>query len=67
MPSGVCVGWNENRGFGFVRPDGGGADIFVHRRNIGNALSLSQGQRVTFQIVADERCGKPRADGVRVL
>jgi CspA family cold shock protein len=67
MAEGVCVGWKEERGFGFVRPDEGGADVFVHRRNIANALWLSQGARVTFDLVTDERSGKPRADRVRVL
>jgi CspA family cold shock protein len=67
MASGVCTGWKEERGFGFIRPDEGGADVFVHRRNIANSLMLRQGQRVTFEIVDDARSGKPRADRVRVL
>lgn len=67
MATGFCTGWKEERGFGFVRPDHGGGDVFVHRRHITNALWLSQGQRVTFDIVDDERSGKPRADRVRVI
>ncbi len=67
MASGFCVGWNDARGFGFVRPDQGGADVFVHRRDIANAITLQQGTRVSFEIIMDERRGKPRADGVRVL
>jgi CspA family cold shock protein len=67
MASGICTGWKEDRGFGFLRPDHGGPDVFVHRRDIGNALWLTQGQRVTFEVVDDARSGKPRADNVRVL
>ena len=67
MASGVCVGWKDGRGFGFVRPDHGGADIFVHACDIANADVLTQGQRVLFEVVTDDRSGKPRADRVRVI
>jgi cold shock protein len=67
MASGSCVGWKEDRGFGFIRPDHGGADVFVHSRDIANADVLKQGQRVSFEVVNDDRRGKPRADKVRVL
>ena len=66
MASGVCVGWKES-GYGFIRPDGGGSDLFVHARNIANADKLNQGQRVSFEVVTDDRRGKPRADRVRVI
>jgi cold shock CspA family protein len=39
----------------------------VHARNIANADKLSQGQRVSFEIIMDEKRGKQRADRVRVL
>jgi CspA family cold shock protein len=64
---GVVVGWNENRGFGFVRPAEGGADVFVHRRDITNAVMLSQGMNVIFDVVMEEPRGKPRAIQVRVI
>ena len=68
MASGTVVGFNEDRGYGFIRLDGGNsADIFVHARNIANADKLNQGQRVSFEIVTDEKRGKLRADRVRVL
>jgi cold shock protein len=65
MASGSCVGWQENRGFGFIRSDEGGADVFVHRNDIMNAIALAQGWRVTFDIGTDERRGKPKAVRVR--
>jgi CspA family cold shock protein len=67
MASGSCVGWKEEAGYGFIRPDGGGGDVFVHARDIANADKLSQGQRVSFEVITDERRGKPRADRVRVI
>jgi cold shock protein len=68
MASGVVVGFKDDRGYGWIRPDdGGGGDIFVHARNIVNADKLNQGQRVSFDVVTDDRRGKPRADKVRVI
>jgi len=67
MAQGVVVGFKDDRGFGFIRPDGGGGDVFVHARNIANADKLNQGQRVSFEIVTDDRRNKPRADRVRVI
>jgi CspA family cold shock protein len=67
MAQGVVVGFKDDRGFGFIRPDDGGGDIFVHARDIANADKLNQGQRVSFEIVTDEKRGKPRADRVRVI
>jgi CspA family cold shock protein len=67
MAHGVVVGFKDDRGFGFIRPDGGGGDIFVHARNIANADKLNQGQRVSFEVVTDDRRGKPRADRVMVI
>jgi cold shock protein len=67
MAHGVVVGFKDDRGFGFIRPDEGGGDVFVHARDIANADKLNQGQRVSFEIVMDDRRGKPRADRVRVI
>jgi cold shock CspA family protein len=67
MAAGVCVGWKENQGYGFIRPDAGGADLFVHRRDLAVALCLLQFQRVEFEVATDARTGRPRADRVRVI
>jgi CspA family cold shock protein len=67
MSTGTVVGYKDDRGFGFIRPDGGGADIFVHARDIANADALKQGQRVMFEAQFDEVRGKERANRVRVL
>jgi cold shock CspA family protein len=68
MSEGIVVGWDDHRGYGFVRPsEGGGADIFVHRRDILNAIMLKQGLKVSFDTEMDERRGKPQAVNVRVI
>jgi len=48
-------------------PDGGGNDVFVHSSSLLNADELKKDQRVEFEIVTDDRRGKPRADKVRVI
>jgi CspA family cold shock protein len=66
MATGICVGWNT-KGFGFIRSDDGGADVFVHATALQNADVLNQGQRVSFEVVNDPQRNKPRADRVRVV
>jgi cold shock protein len=67
MPTGRVTYYAADRGFGFLRPDDGGADVFAHAKHIVNADLLKKDQRVSFEIVMDDRRGKPRADKVRVI
>jgi CspA family cold shock protein len=67
MSTGRTIFFDEARGFGFIRDDQGGGDVFVHSRDISNADMLRADQRVSFEIVMDDRRGKPRANIVRVL
>jgi cold shock protein len=67
MPIGKISHYDEARGFGFIIPDDGGADVFVHANNLTNADALKKDQRVEFEIVTDEKRGKLRADRVRVI
>jgi CspA family cold shock protein len=67
MSTGTVTTFLEDRGFGFIRPVDGGADVFVHVRDLSNRDTLRIGERVEFEIVEDERRGKPRADKVRVI
>lgn len=58
----------DDRGFGFVKPDDGGSDVFVHARSfIGPPNMLKQGARVSFSVGINERNNKPEARQVRVL
>jgi cold shock protein len=52
MSSGIVKWFNESKGFGFIAPEEGGADVFVHYSAIKaeGFKTLSEGQRVTFQV-----------------
>jgi cold shock protein len=68
MPQGTVKFFKQDRGFGFVAPDGGGGDVFVHVSELEKAgiSRLSEGQKVTFDIEPDKKTGKPRAVNVRI-
>ncbi len=67
MSTGTTIFFDEHSGYGFLRPDEGGADIFIHKRDIMNSAPLRAGQKVSFEIVDDERRGKPRASNARII
>ena len=59
MTTGTVKWFSTQKGFGFIAPDGGGKDVFVHVTAVQRAglQSLSEGQRVSFDVV-DDRKGK---------
>lgn len=58
---GVVTTWNDDRGFGFIKPDGGGPDVFLHFTAAPRGTTRPyEGQRLTFEVEQDER-GRPRA------
>mmetsp|Transcript_14358 Transcript_14358/g.30133 ORF Transcript_14358/g.30133 Transcript_14358/m.30133 type:complete len:126 (-) Transcript_14358:64-441(-) len=67
--TGKATRWNAERGFGFIQPDDGDADVFVHRSALGESrdLQLEEGDRVEFEDVFDERKGKSCAGNVVVV
>jgi CspA family cold shock protein len=67
MIEGTIAHFNDDRGFGFIALDDGGADVFVHARDLVNADTLKRDQRVTFEVVNDSGHNKPRAANVRVI
>ena len=69
MTTGTVKWFNAQKGFGFIAPDNGGADAFVHisaveRSGLG---SLHEGQKVGFDLVADRKSGKMSADNLKAL
>ena len=59
---GVVAGYDAERGFGFIAPDAGGADLFVHVSVLRGAEALHQGDRVRYQVRQSDR--GPQADRV---
>ncbi|WP_377848749.1 cold-shock protein [Bosea sp. UC22_33] len=68
MASGVVKWFNETKGYGFITPDGGGNDVFVHVSAVERAglRGLNEGQKVSYELVADKRSGKQSADNLKV-
>ncbi|TLX15997.1 cold-shock protein [Rhizobium sp. MHM7A] len=69
MATGTVKWFNSTKGFGFIQPDNGGADVFVHISAVERAglKSLSDGQKVSYEIAQDRRTGKSSADQLRAL
>jgi CspA family cold shock protein len=67
MHTGTVKWFNSQKGFGFIQPENGGQDVFVHISAVERAgmQSLNEGQKVTFDIVADRRTGKSAAENLR--
>ncbi len=67
MTQGTVKFFNAQRGYGFIQPDDGTKDVFVHisaveRSGMGG---LNEGQKVSFDVVADRKTGKSSADNLR--
>jgi CspA family cold shock protein len=63
MAIGTVKWFNPTKGFGFIQPDDGGNDVFVHISAVERAGlgSLSEGQKVSFELERDQRSGKMSA------
>jgi CspA family cold shock protein len=61
--TGTVKTWVDERGFGFIRPDDGGNDVFVHIKEFEAAgLGMpTEGDRVSYEVESDRRSGRPRA------
>ena len=67
MTTGTVKWFNLAKGFGFIQPDSGGKDVFVHVSAVeaSGMRSLAEGQKVSFEEAADRRTGKTAAANLR--
>jgi CspA family cold shock protein len=67
MDTGTVKWFNSTKGFGFIQPDNGGQDVFVHISAVQRAgmNGLDEGQKISYEIVQDRRSGKSSADNLR--
>lgn len=69
MTQGTVKWFNGQKGFGFIQPDDGGKDVFVHVSAVERAgmRGLNEGQKVSFEVVPDRKTGKDSADSLRAV
>jgi len=68
MATGTVKWFNATKGFGFIQPDDGGNDVFVHISAVERAglSGLAEGQKVSYEVVVDSKRGKSSAENLRV-
>jgi CspA family cold shock protein len=67
MPGGKIKMFDENRGFGFIKPDDGGPDIFFHVSALRDGDEITIGKVVSFEMGADPKSGKSKAVSVDLV
>jgi len=67
MPTGTVKFFNDDKGFGFITPESGGGDVFVHVSALKGGTSLREGDKVSFEVGQDRKTGKSKAENVSVL
>ena len=67
MSTGIVKFFNTQKGYGFIAPEGGGGDVFVHISAVERAgmTTLNEGMRVNFELETDQRRGKTNATNLR--
>ena len=67
--TGIVKWFNSAKGFGFIQPIDGGADVFVHISAVERAglPGLNEGQKVSFELVSDKRTGKTSAGNLAIV
>lgn len=66
MATGTVKFFNNDKGFGFISPDNGGQDVFVHVSAVQGA-ALRDGVKVSYELGQDRKTGKSKAENVQAL
>jgi len=68
MATGTVKFFNTSKGFGFIQPDDGSTDVFVHATAVERAglPGITEGDKLTFDVVQDKRSGKNAADNLQL-
>jgi CspA family cold shock protein len=69
MATGTVKWYNETKGYGFIQPDNGGKDVFVHATALERAgmRGLAEGQKVSYEVESDRRTGKESAANLKTV
>ena len=69
MSNGTVKWFNAQKGYGFIQPDGGGKDVFVHISAVERAglRELREGQKVEFEVEVDRKTGKSAAENLKTV
>ena len=67
MATGVVKWFNMAKGFGFITPDAGGPDVFVHVSGVQPGATLRDGTKVSYDVGQDRKTGKSKAENVQSL
>jgi cold shock protein len=67
MPTGTVKFFNSDKGYGFITPDNGGTDVFVHVSALQGGSALRDGDKVSYDLGQDRKTGKSKAENVRFV
>jgi cold shock protein len=69
MSTGTVKWFNATKGFGFIQPDDGGQDVFVHISAVERAgmSNLNDGQKISYDVTPDRRTGKSSAENLKAV
>lgn len=67
MATGTVKFFNQDKGFGFITPDAGGPDVFVHVSAVQTGGPLRDGAKVSYELGQDRKTGKSKAENVRTV
>jgi CspA family cold shock protein len=69
MSTGTVKWFNAQKGYGFIAPDGGGPDVFVHITAVERAgfSTLNEGQKIGYEILVDRKTGKNSAGNLKAV